>query len=490
MAEDQTIPDKREESLDPEDWEGMKKLGHRMVDDMVEYLRTVRERPVWVEPPPDIQQAFRSPLPLTPEAPEKVYEKFCSSILPYPTGNIHPRFWGWVKGTGTPFGMLAEMLAAGMNPNAWGANHIATHVEMQVLAWCKEMLGYPSDAGAILVSGCSMANLVCLTVARNEKAGYDIAAEGIRPEIKRLTLYGSSEMHNSVQKAVELLGLGRDALRIIPVDNDFRINLTTLRDRIAQDRSLGFHPFCIVGNAGTVNTGAVDDLASLADLCKEEKLWFHVDGAFGAFAALVPTAKALLAGMEQADSLATDMHKWMYMPYEVGVAFVRSDSAHHTTFSVPGAYLTRAGRGFSKSPMPFNEYGIQLSRGFRALKVWMSLKEHGVEKYARLIGQNIEQAAYLTSLVQAAPELELLAPAPLNVVCFRFVKPGMPDDTLNSINQSILLHLQETGFAVPSSTMLNGRYALRVANVNHRSRGEDFEALVHEVIRTGTRLIK
>lgn len=476
---------KPEESLDPEDWDAMKKLGHRMVDEMVEYLRTVRERPVWVEPPPEVERQFRAPLPSSPQSPEKVYDDFRTLILPYPTGNIHPRFWGWVKGTGTPLGMLAEMLAAGVNPNAWGANHIATHVETQVLAWCKEMLGYPPEASGLLVSGCSMANLVCLAVARNEKAGYDVAQEGIRPEAARLTFYGSVEMHNSIQKAIELMGLGRDALRTIAVDADYRIDLDTLRTRIAKDRKDGFRPACVVGNAGTVNTGAIDDLASLAEICRREDLWFHVDGAFGAFAALVPSIKPILAGMEQADSLATDMHKWMYMPYEVGVAFVRNAEAHHSTFSVPGAYLTRSERGFSHSPMPFNEYGIQLSRGFRALKVWMSLKEHGVEKYGRLIGQNIDQAAYLVSLITASPELELLAPAPLNIVCFRFVKPGVPDDVLNRVNATILLHLQESGFAVPSSTMLNGRYALRVANVNHRSRREDFALLVQEVVKAG-----
>ncbi|MBI3111557.1 MAG: aminotransferase class V-fold PLP-dependent enzyme [Ignavibacteriales bacterium] len=480
---------KTEESLDPQDWESMKNLGHRMVEDMVEYLRTVRERPVWIEPPPEVQRQFQAPLPTSPQPPQNVYDDFRTLVLPYPTGNIHPRFWGWVKGTGTPLGMLAEMLAAGVNPNAWGANHIATHVETQVLAWCKEMLGYPLDASGLLVSGCSMANLVCLAVARNAKAGYDIANDGVRPEAARLAFYGSVEMHNSIQKAVELMGLGRSALRKIAVDADYRIDLHALRTRIAQDRAEGFLPACVIGNAGTVNTGAIDDIASLAELCKKEELWFHVDGAFGAFAALAPESKHLVRGMELADSLATDMHKWMYMPYEVGVAFVRNAEAHHASFSVPGAYLTRAERGFSHSPMPFNEYGVQLSRGFRALKVWMSLKEHGVEKYGRMIQQNIDQAAYLASLIDATPELELLAPAPLNIVCFRYVRAGIPEETLNAVNQTILLHLQETGFAVPSSTILNGRFALRVANVNHRTRREDFALLVEEVVRTGNGLL-
>lgn len=482
-------PPNPEESLDPADWQAMRELGHRMVDDMMTYLERVRERPVWQPIPEEVQRQFKQPLPLTPQGPEQAYQDFLAYVLPHPMGNIHPRFWGWVIGTGTPLGMLAEMLAAGMNPNVGGGNHIAPQVEAQVLDWCREMLGFPEGASGLLVSGGSMANLVGLTVARNTKAGFDIRQEGLQASPSPMTVYGSRQMHSSVQKAVELLGLGSKALRQIQVNGDFQIDLGALETAIANDRAAGYQPFCIVGNAGTVNTGAIDDLDMLATICEREGLWFHVDGAFGALAVLSPALRPSLRGMERADSLAFDLHKWMYMPYEAGCTLVRREEDHRRAFSLTPDYLTRAERGLAAGATWLSDYGIQLSRGFRALKAWMSMKEHGIHTYGRLIQQNIDQARYLAGLVQAAPELELLAPVPLNIVCFRFVADGLEDSGLNALNTELLIQLQELGIAVPSSTTLNGRFAIRVAITNHRSRREDFDLLVREVVRLGKSLM-
>lgn len=475
-------------TLDPPDWNELRALGHRMVDEMMTYLETVRDRPVWQRMPDEVRGRFAGPAPRRPEGAEQAYADFVQDVLPYPTGNIHPRFWGWVMGNGTPFAALSEMLAATMNPNVGGADHAANLVEAQVIEWCKEITGYARESTGILVSGGSMANLVCLAVARNAMAGFDIRKLGVAGARRPMTLYASSETHSSVQKAMELLGLGDDACRRIPVNDQYEMDLAALEKAIGEDRAAGRQPFCVVGNAGTVNTGAIDDLASLAELCRREKLWFHVDGAFGAIAALDPEYRARLRGMEQADSLAFDLHKWMYLPYEAGCVLVRHPEAHRATFSLTPGYLTHATRGTAAGDLWFSELGPQLSRGFRALKVWMCIKEHGLDRFAELVRGNIAQARHLASLVEREPELELLAPVPLNIVCYRYRAAGLDEDALNELNAELLIRLQESGVAVPSNAMLNGRYALRVANTNYRSTSEDFDLLVRETVRVGRRL--
>ncbi|HEU4649244.1 MAG TPA: pyridoxal-dependent decarboxylase, partial [Gemmatimonadales bacterium] len=463
-----------EETLDPENWDELRALGHRMVDEVLTYLQTIRERPVWRPIPDEVKAALRRPLPREGEGAEAAYQDFRQHVLPHPMGNIHPRFWGWVIGTGTPFGALAEMLAAAMNPNMGGGDHVANYVEAQVLDWFKELVGYPADASGLLVSGGSMANLVGLTVARNARAGFDVRTDGVGAAPRRLTMYGSREMHSSVQKGVELLGLGSDALRLIPVDEEFRVDVAALERAIRDDRAAGYQPVCIIGNAGTVMTGAIDDLAALADLAEREGLWYHVDGAFGAIAALDPELRRSLAGMERADSIAFDPHKWLYVPIEVGCILIRNQEVHRRAFSLTPEYLKHAERGVAGGEWWPSDYGIQLTRGFRALKVWLSLKEHGSDKYARLVRQNVEQMRYLAQLVCAAPDLELLAPVPLNIVCFRYRGRGGSDDALNALNAELLMRLHERGIAVPTNASIDGKFALRVANVNHRSRREDF----------------
>jgi aromatic-L-amino-acid decarboxylase len=481
-----------EETLDPADWESMRKLGHKMLDDMVDYMKTVRERPVWQHVPDRIKVHFSSPVPQYPQQPEEIYEEFVEKVLPYPMGNIHPRFWGWILGTGTVMGAFAELLAASMNTNTGGGdNHVANHVEKQVIDWIKEMLGYPPSASGVLTSGCSAANIIGLTVARNAKAGFDLRRKGLRCAPQKMLLYASQEVHSSIQKAVELLGLGSEALRLLPVNDYFQIDLQALKATITEDREDGYMPFCVVGAAGTTNTGGIDDLDALANLCQQENLWLHVDGAFGAWAALTPRARNKVVGIERADSLALDLHKWMYMQYEIGCILVRHEKHHRKAFYLTPDYLAHGegGRGLAGGDLPwFSDYGFQLSRGFRALKAWMSLKEHGSRKYARIIQQNIDQALYLGELINASPELELLAPVTLNVVCFRYVAPDMDDAALDELNKQIVIELQEQGVAVLSGTIIKDKYVLRAANSNHRSRREDFDILVKEVIRIGKEL--
>jgi aromatic-L-amino-acid/L-tryptophan decarboxylase len=475
----------KELTFDPEDWDGLRRLGHRMVDVMFDSFAGVRERPVWQTVPAEVRAALESEaVPFEGQGAEAAFEDFVERVLPYPMGNAHPRYFGWVKGTGTPLGMLADMLASGMNPQMAGFDQAPRLVEEQTLRWLAELMGFPATASGLLTSGGSMANLLGLNVGRFAKAGFDVRGEGLAGE-SQLRVYCSEETHSWVWKTAELLGLGRAGVCVIGVDSEYRMRVDELRVAIAADRAAGLRPFCVIGTAGTVNTGATDDLMTLAEICRAEGLWFHVDGAFGALAYLSEELRPALRGMELADSLAFDLHKWGSLPFEVGCVLVRDAAVHRAAFASTASYLAVMERGPVAGGMVFADRGIELTRGFKALKVWMSLKAHGVNAVRGLVEQNVGQARYLAELITAHEELELMAPVSLNVVCFRFRREGLTEAELNGLNTEVLLRVQESGVAVPSSTMLQGRFVLRAAIVNHRSRWEDFDVLVRSVLETG-----
>jgi glutamate/tyrosine decarboxylase-like PLP-dependent enzyme len=484
-----TAPDPAE-SLDPSDWEALRKLAHRAIDDGFDHLQHVRDRPTWRPIPESVVARLHGSAPRSPQGAEAAYRDFQELVLPYPMGNTHPRFWAWFMGNGTPFAAVADFLAAVVNPNMGGGNHAANHVEAQVVDWCKEIVGYPAEASGLLVSGGSMANFVGLAVARNARAGVDVREQGVAAIPRRLITYASVEVHSCVQKAIESLGLGATSLRKVPVNAAYAIDVAALARMVDEDRAAGRQPFCVIGNAATINTGSTDDLAALADLCQREHLWFHVDGAIGALLALAPAHRHLVRGMERADSVTLDLHKWMHIPFEAACVLVRDRKAHRDAFALTPEYLEHTERGLASGSLWFSEYGLQLSRGFRALKVWMSIKEHGLDRFGRLIDRNIAQAHELAELVRGEPQLELLAPVQTNIVCFRFNPGGMPIDRLNELNEELLIRLHESGIAAPSYTTLGDQYCLRAAITNFRTNSDDLAVLVAAVKEIGASLLR
>ena len=477
-------------TLDPLDWAALRATGHRMIDDMVTWQETLADRAPWQPVPDTVKRRIDEPVPRQGMPLDQVYDAFLRDVLPYPTGNGHPRFWGWVMGNGTPTGMLAEMLAAGMNNHLAGYDKSAALIEKKVIAWLAELMDFPPTASGLLVSGGTAANLNGLLAARVAKAGWDIREEGLHAG-PPLTVYGSSETHSWASKACDTMGMGRKAFRKITVDSGYRLDIAACRAAILTDIAEGKRPIAIIGNAGTVNTAAVDDLCAIRALADEFGLWFHVDGAFGSLAKW-SASSYLVAGQELADSIAFDLHKWGYMPYEVGVVLTRDAAAQLSAFQpAPGsaAYLQSANKGIAADTTYFADRGLQLSRGFRALKVWMSMKEQGVDRIGAAIQTNIEQARYLASRIDETKGLERLAPVAMNIVCFRFAPDELEPDGLNTLNAAILVELQVRGVAVPSQTVLDGKFAIRVCITNHRSQQADFEALLAAVLAIGAELV-
>ncbi len=475
--------DRSDETLDPQDWTELRAQGHRMLDDMLDYLAHLRERPVWQAMPATARARFHDDLPHEPADLEAVYRDFQELILPYSAGNAHPGFMGWVQGGGNAAGMLAEMLAATVNSNCGGRDHAALEVERQIGVWARQMVGFPDTASGIFVTGASMANFIALIVARTATLGVESRRTGIAASGKSLTAYVSAAAHGCVRQAMELAGFGSDALRMIPTDAGQRIRVDALADAVAADKRAGHTPFLVVGNAGTVDIGAIDDLDGLAGFAKEARLWFHVDGALGALAVLSPALKPRFSGIERADSIAFDFHKFGQVPYDAGFILVRDSEVHRAAFASPASYLRREARGLAGgSPWPC-DFGPDLSRGFRALKTWFTIKVHGGDRLGAEIERLCALAVSLKSRVEAEPRLELLAPVALNIVCFRYRGPD-PD----RLNADIVAELQERGIVAPSTTTVDGKLAIRACLVNHRIRQCDIDTLIDGVLAVGAEL--
>lgn len=470
------------ETLDPSDWDQLRAQAHRMLDETIDYIANIREQPVWRPIPDEVRARFREGLPREASELGEIYREYSDFIAPYATGNVHPGFVGWVHGGGNVIGVLAEMLAAGLNANLGGRDHMPIEVERQIAEWTRMMFGFPPGASGIFVTGTSMANLMAVWVARTAALGQEARQHGVGGEGALLTAYTSKATHGCVSKAMDLAGVGSDALRTMPFDRSHRVDVAAMRAQIARDREAGLRPFLVVGSAGTVDVGAIDDLVALSELCREEKLWFHVDGAYGALGVLSPSIAPRLAGLEQADSVALDFHKWGQVPYDAGFLLVRDSQRHLDAFAAPAVYLRRETRGLAAgSPWPC-DLGPDLSRGFRALKTWFTLKAFGTKKLGAMIERTCALARYLEEKISAEPRLELLAPAQLNIVCFRY-----RSDDANRVNSEIVADIQESGIAAPSTTTLDGKLAIRAAIINHRTDTRDLDALVEAVLKFGER---
>jgi glutamate/tyrosine decarboxylase-like PLP-dependent enzyme len=468
------------ETLDPQNWDDIRALGHRMLDDMIDYAANIRDRPVWQPIPHHVRARFQAELPRGASELGDVYREFTDFIVPYATGNVHPGFMGWVHGGGTAVGMLAEMLAAGLNANLGGRDHIPIEVERQIADWMRQIFGFPRGASGIFVTGTSMANLMAVLVARTSALGNSVRQRGVAEDGALLTAYTSTAAHGCISKAMDIAGFGSDALRSIKTDRLHRMDLDALRETIIRDHLAGRRPFLVVGSAGTVDIGAIDDLRALNSLCREQGIWFHVDGAFGALGVLAPALAPRLTGIEHADSIALDFHKWGQVPYDAGFLLVRDGDRHRDSFAAPAAYLRRETRGLAaNSPWPC-DLGPDLSRGFRALKTWFTLKTYGTERLGAVITRSCELAGYMKARILGEPRLELMAPVQLNIVCFRYRA-----DNADRVNADIVIDVQESGIAVASTTLLDGQLAIRAAIVNHRTDTSDIDALLSAVLEFG-----
>ena len=451
-----------------------------MLDDILDYVEHLRDRPAWQPIPEHVRTHFREPVPVHPTDLAEVHHEFMRYILPYATGNSHPGFMAWVHGGGNVVGILADMLAAGLNANLGGRDHIPIEVERSVVRWLSQLFAFPSDASGIFVTGSSMANLIGVLIARTRELGLEVRQEGLASRRTRLVAYTSAAAHGCIAQAMDASGFGTAALRVIPINDRHQIDIDALSVAIDRDRKKGFTPFLIVGTAGTVDIGAFDDLSAMASIAEREKLWFHVDGAIGAVAIMAPDLAPRLDGIQRADSIALDFHKWAQVPYDAGFILVRDGALHRKVFASPANYLQRECRGLAAgSPWPC-DLGLDLSRGFRALKTWFTLKVYGTEALGAAMSRTCALARHLESRIAATPELELLAPVQLNIVCFRY-RALDPD----RVNSEIVVELQELGLCAPSTTRIGTSLAIRAAIVNHRTEQRDIDMLVERVVALG-----
>ncbi len=467
-------------TLDPSDWDSLRTQSHRMLDDMLDYVSQIRQRPVWQPTPEEVEQFFTSSLPVAPQSLQATHASFMQNVVPYAIGNSHPGFMGWVHGGGSVVGMLAEMLAAGLNSNLGGRDRIPIQVEQQVVRWMQQLFGFPESASGLFVTGSSLANLIGLLVARTSNIGTEIRALGLQQVREQLVAYTSCDAHSCLERAMEIAGMGRNQLRMIAVNERHQMNLLILQETIVADRAAGRTPFCVIGTAGTVNVGAIDDLRGIAEIASRERLWFHVDGACGALGMMSTKIATKLQGIQQADSIALDFHKWGQVQYDAGFVLVRDSQLHQDTFSSPADYLRRETRGMAAgSPLPC-DFGPDLSRSFKALKVWFTMQVYGIDRLARMMEQTCELAEYLANCIERSSELELLAPVTLNIVCFRY-----RCEDADRVNANIVVSIQESGIAAPSSTIVDGQFAIRAAIFNHRTSQLEIDNLLGASLRFG-----
>jgi aromatic-L-amino-acid/L-tryptophan decarboxylase len=458
--------------LDPSDWSAFRQLAHAMLDDVITHIETIRERPVWQAAPAVSRDRFSRPAPRAPRGLADVLEDVRNHVVPYTTGNLHPAFMGWVHGAGTPIGMVAEMIAGGLDMNCGGRDHIGLEIERQVAGWMAEVLDYPATASGLFLTGSSMANFLAVIIAKTQILGAESRREGLGAGGLRLAAYASAEAHGCIAQAMELSGIGSAHLRRIAVDEAGRMDVSRLEAAIAHDRAAGLRPFLVSGTAGSVNTGAIDPLDRIAVVAAQEKLWFHVDGAIGALAAFSAELRPLFSGIERSDSVALDFHKWGHVPYDAGFLLVRDGAAHRQAFANPAAYLQRAARGLASGETWPCDLGPDLSRGCRALKTWMTIAALGTDRIGDAILANCELARYLGGRVAESRLFVLKAPIALNIVCF-----GLRDADDGTINRELVLDLHEVGLAAPSWTTIGGEDVIRCAIVNHRTTRDDIDRM-------------
>jgi aromatic-L-amino-acid/L-tryptophan decarboxylase len=442
----------------------------------------------------EIASLFDEPLPEDPQPMAAILREVEENIFANSTLCLSPRFFGYINGSGNQAAVLGDLLASAINQICakWHFSPAASEVERRVIQWIAEFIGYPPDAGGCLLSGGSAGNLAGLAVARKQKAPFDADVLGMRggPPV---TVYVSREGHASLEKSMRLLGMGRGQLRKIAVLDDLTIDLEALEQQVTADRANGHHPICVVGNAGTINTGAVDPLDALAAFCRAQGLWFHVDAAYGGPAVRTDVAGALFQGLEQADSVLVNAHKWLYVPVEATCILVRQPTALRDTFRIVADYLQAENDTIGDGPIDFKDYGPQLSRSFRALKVWMTFKAYGARRLRAAIENNITVMRYLAARIDESPDFVRLAPVPLSVVCFQYrtsdVSRHEDQSYLDSVNSRLLEALERDGRVFLSGTKVRGRTALRACSVNHRLRRNDVDFLLDVIREVATKML-
>ena len=421
----------------------------------------------------------------------------CRDVIDGSRHNGHPRFFGYVASPSTPVGAYADLLASTLNASvtSWRSSPSATQIEQTVVRWLGSLIGYDENAHGTLTSGGSMANLTALLIAHRGHSPASISETGIQNAGPRMTIYASDQVHFSIIKAADILGLGHESVRLVPTNDQFRVDVTALREAIEKDREQGLKPFCIVGSAGTAATGAIDSLAELADVARENQLWFHIDGAYGAPAAMISETKTAFAGLEMADSVSLDPHKWLYTPVDCGCLLFRDAAQARKAFMTEADYV-KVIEFANLESFAFWDYGIELSRRFRALKVWLTLKYYGVTRIAAAIADDIALAHYMAESVEADSEFELLAPVQLSICCFRYVPAKLRtklasaqdedqrqqvEAELNRLNEQIMYRVQRGGEAYLSNALLRGKFALRACIINFRTTRHDIDITLQTV---------